>query len=164
MKWYARGGLAGAMLIVSSGALLGQGHAPAAGADTTRLVWARRLLTAMHARDALLAGLDSGFAQEQRSSTQQIPAVFFDSLMAHARRDVPQLVDSLAVAWSVQMSVEDLQNVVQFYEGPLGQRYAAAEASVTLQTSELAKRWGMREAIAVMKDLMDKGLLQDLPH
>ncbi len=164
MRWILRGGLAGALLVLGSGLLLGQGNPPAPGADTTGIVWARRLLTAMHAREALLAGLDSGFAEERRSNAQKIPPVFFDSLMARARRDVPQLLDSLALAWSGQLPAADFQQVVQFYESPLGQRYATAESNVTLVSGGLAKRWGMREALEVMRDLMDKGLLQDMVH
>lgn len=140
------------------------GQAPATAVDTVGLVWAKRLLVAMHAQEALLTGIDSAFASERRANNQQLPGVFFDSLSAHVRRVVPQLVDSLAIVYVRKLSVPDLTQLVSFYESPLGQRYAGAQVAFELESSALGKRWGMRVALDVMKDLLDKGLMPDLAH
>lgn len=161
-----RAGLIMVFALCSSGAAAGQSPAAPAAADTTTLTWARRLLEAKHAQQALLAGFNSAFAAQRKGGAQQGPQIYFDSLAARARRDAPQLVDSLAVAWAGQLPRADLQDLVGFYESPLGQRYTDAELTVDLQTAGLAQRWGMRLAMDVMRDLIDKGLISpsDLPH
>jgi len=116
----------------------------------------------MHAQEVLLEGLDSTFATMRKSGKSEMPPVFFDSLTGRIRRVVPQLIDSLATVYARQLSVADLKDLVQFYESPLGQRYSKAQVAFQLQSGEMAKRWGMRLALDVMKDLIDKGLISDL--
>src|SRR5438874_1551582 len=113
-------------------------------------------------QEVLLEGLDSTFATMRKSGKSEMPPVFFDSLTGRIRRVVPQLIDSLATVYARQLSVADLKDLVQFYESPLGQRYSKAQVAFQLQSSEMAKRWGMRLALDVMKDLIDKGLISDL--
>jgi hypothetical protein len=164
MKWLERAGCITAFTLVSSGAAVAQSPVAAAPPDTTALAWAKRLLVTTHAQDALLMGFDSAFAGQRGGGAQQLPVVYFDSLMARGRRDAPQLIDSLAVIWAQQLSLGDLKEMVRFYESPLGQRYASAQVTVALQTGALAKRWGMRLALDVMKDLLEKGLMSDVMH
>ncbi len=152
------------LLVGVSRVSVGQSPAAAAGADTAALGLARRLLIVMHAQDALFAGMDSAMAAERRAGNTKVPPVFYDSLMARLHRVAPQLIDSLAAVYASHLSPADLKAVVQFYESPLGQRYATAQMEVELQSSAIAKRWGMRLALDVMKDLVDKGLITDIPH
>ena len=166
MKCVDRAALIIVLVLSSSGLAVAQEpSAPAAG-DTTNLGWAKRLLEAKHAQQALLAGFDSAFAAQRKQPGQQVPQVYFDSLVARARRDAPQLVDSVAVVWAARLSPADLRDLVRFYESPLGQRCASAELGVDLQTTGLTQRWAMRVAFDVMRDLMDKGLISasDLAH
>jgi uncharacterized protein len=166
MKFFERAGLVVVFLLASSGVAAGQSPGLPTAPDTTAMAWARRLLEAKHAEQALLTGFDSAFAAQRKRGGQQVPQVYFDSLVARARRDAPQLLDSLATVWAARLSSADLQDMVRFYESPLGQRYASAEISVELQSTGLAQRWGMRLALDVMRDLMDKGLMSasDLSH
>jgi hypothetical protein len=165
MTFFKRAGLVGVFILSSSGIAAGQSPGGPAAPDTAALAWARRLLAAKHAEQALLTGFDSAFAAQRRRGSQG-PAIYFDSLVARARREAPLLVDSVATAWAGRLSLADLQDMVRFYESPLGQRYASAEVDVDLQTTGLAQRWGMRLALDVMRDLMDKGLMSasDLSH
>jgi len=164
MAWSRTAGLCIAMLGLVGTHARGQVSAAATASDTSTFTWARRLLDARHAQQALVEGLDSAFAAQRRSGNEKLPAIFFDSLTARARRDASSLIDSMAVIWAGQLTLQELQQLVQFYESPLGKRYAAAETAVELRTNPLAQRWGAREAIDVLRDLMDKGLIQDFAH
>lgn len=141
-----------------------QGGVPPAAPDTSALGWARRLLVAMNAEQALRQGLDSGFSAQRRQGNAGVPAVFWDSLTARVHSVVPGLLDSLAGVYAGALSVADLKSLVQFYDSPLGKRYAAAQMVFQARSSEMAKRWGMRVALDVMRDLVDKGLITDMPH
>ncbi len=153
--------VAGLLTLALTGGSSGQSPTGPPARDTLALATAKRLLSAMHAQEVLLEGLDSTFATMRKSGKSEMPPVFFDSLTGRIRRVVPQLIDSLATVYA-QLSVADLKDLVQFYESPLGQRYSKAQVAFQLQSSEMAKRWGMRLALDVMKDLIDKGLISDL--
>jgi len=163
MKHLTTAILAAVSLVVAGRVATAQAPARAPAADTAALGWARRLLVAKHAQEAFMAGLDSAFAAERRAGSPQMPAVFFDSLTAHVRRVAPQLIDSLATIYAASITLADLKELVRFYESPVGQRYGTAEVALSLQFAAIAKVWGMRVAIDVMKDLLDKGLISDLP-
>lgn len=161
-----RTGLVIVFALCSSGVAVGQSSSDSVATDTVALGWARKLLNARHAQEALLAGFDSSFAVERKAAVKPGAQTYFDSVAARVHREAPQLLDSVAVVWAGRLSLTDLQDLVRFYESPLGTRYASAEVSVDLQTRALAQRWGMRVAFDVMKDLIDKGLVSpsDLSH
>lgn len=145
--------------------VISAGHSQSAPAlrDTTGLAWANRLLTAMHAQEALLTSIDSAFAgQRKAAGTQGLPPLFFDSLSVRIHRIAPQLIDSLAAIYATQLSVPDLKELVRFYESPIGQRYASAQTAFEFQSMAMAKRWGARVALDVMRELIDKGLISDI--
>jgi hypothetical protein len=148
-----------ALTVGSAGPTLGQATTASAPVDSAHLAWAKKLLEVGHAQQALLVGFDSAFAAQRQANEKKGAQIYFDSLAARARRELPQLVDSVAVVWAGQLSVPDLQQLVDFFQTPLGQRYASAQVGVGLQSQGLAQRWGMRLALDVMRDLVDKGLI-----
>src|SRR5262245_40123171 len=122
--------------------------------DSASLAWARRLLQAMHAEQSLLKGLDGAMAQQRSSAGSQLPPGFFDSVAVRARRRAPEVIDSLVPVYARNLSVPDLKSLVQFYESPLGQRFSDAQAEVTLQSTQIAQRWGGRLALDLMKEMI----------
>lgn len=152
------------LTVAASGVAIGQSAGGGASSDTTALGWAKRLLTSMHSQDALVAGVDSAFAADRRAGTQQVQGFVFDSIAARIHRTAPEVIDSLAIVYARLLSLQDLKDLVRFYESPLGQRFAAAQIAFQFQAMALGKRWGMRVALDVMKDLVDKGLLPDVSH
>src|SRR5690349_16964824 len=91
---------------------LSQTRSGTTSADTLALVWARKLLAAMHAEEALRTGLDSAFAAQRRAGNLAMPPVFFDSLTARIGRIAPELVDSLATVYAAELTVADLKALV----------------------------------------------------
>jgi uncharacterized protein len=152
------------LVLVASQVSVGQAPAAVGPKDTLAFSAARQLLAAMHAEQGVTQGIDSSFAAQRRSGNNKLPPVFFDSLTARVRRLVPELVDSLATLYAAQLSVADLKDLLTFYQSPLGQRYSRAYVAVQQQSGEMARRWGIRVAVNLMKDLVDKGLITDLPH
>ncbi len=124
-----------------------------------------------HLRTAILAAVSLVVAG--RVATAQAPARapaadtaalgWARRLLVANRRVAPQLIDSLAAIYAASITLADLKELVRFYESPVGQRYGTAEVALSLQFAAIAKVWGMRVAIDVMKDLLDKGLISDLP-
>ena len=152
----------GLLTLVAAGTGSAQAGTKAAAPDSARLAAARLLLASQGSVDALREAMDSEFVK-QRLQNPRVPAVFYDSLIVRLDRVAPQLVDSIAVVYSREISLEDLKSLNTFFQSPVGQRYAKAQTPIQMETKEIAQRWGLRLAMAVMKDLVDEGLIKDLP-
>jgi uncharacterized protein len=134
-------------------------QAAASAPDSARLSLARRLLHAMQADRAIAQGIDEAMDMQRRAGGPPVPKVFMDSLIARVRRRAPEIVDSLAPLYAGALTTPDLRDLVQFYESPLGQRFAAAQAGVTGQAQQVGQRWGARVALEVMQDLVNHGIM-----
>jgi len=78
----------------------------------------------------------------QRAANPQIPAAFWDAFLAHARRDMPQLVDSLIPVYAAHYTRAELEELVRFYESPLGKRVAVVQPLITQESIAAGQRWG----------------------
>jgi len=128
------------------------------GVDSAAFYWARRLLETLHAQGELERELDALPAGNPFEDSA-IPDVVFDSTFARMRRLAPEFVDSVATFYATRLSAADLKELTQFYESPLGQRYAAADAEISALAEARVKRWTMRVFFSVMIELIDKGVL-----
>lgn len=151
-------------MLVATGSVAGQVVPGGAPRDTVGLSWSRRMLAAMHAEQTIVKSIDTELAVQRKAGKSQVPTVFFDSFTARVHRRTPEIVDSLAWVFARSLSVPDLKELVQFYESPLGRRFADAQVVFGLESAEIGKRWGTRLALDVMKDLIDAGLMPGLGH
>lgn len=103
----------------------------------------RRLLELTGAANLALQSMEQ-MMPSQRAANPQVPAAFWDAFLAHARRDVPQLVDSLIPVYAARFTKAELDELVRFYESPLGRRLSAAQPMVTQESMQVGQRWGAR--------------------
>jgi hypothetical protein len=80
----------------------------------------------------------------QRAAMPQVPAAFWDAFLAHARRDMPQLVDSLVPIYAAHFTRAELDQLVRFYESPIGRRLAEVQPLITQESMQAGQRWGAR--------------------
>ena len=130
---------------------------PAKPVDPANVVRARRLLQAMHLGESLLAGIESSVTQ-QRHQNNQLPPVFYDSLVARMKRSIPEVLDSLAPTYASRFGSTELEEMIHFFESPTGQHLTNQQASLGDDAKAFGQRWGMRLAASVMKDLADAGI------
>jgi hypothetical protein len=96
----------------------------------------------------------------QRQAMPQVPAVFWDVFMAHARRDIPQLVDSLVPVYAAHFTLAQLQELVRFYESPLGRRLAEMQPLIAQESMQVGQRWGALIGAQVGDSLGRAGVLK----
>ncbi|MDP3909222.1 MAG: DUF2059 domain-containing protein [Gemmatimonadales bacterium] len=94
----------------------------------------------------------------QRAANPQIPAVFWDVFMARARRDVHQLIDSLIPVYAEHFTHAQMEEMVRFYESPLGRHLVRVQPRVTQRSMELGQRWGELLGQQVAESLMQAGV------
>jgi len=142
-------------------ALRGQqaaGASPQATApDPANTALARQLLKAMHTDENLAVTIEASVNAQRRVNTQ-LPAVFYDSLVARMKRSAHEITDSLAPLYAQGLSAQQLHAMIQFYESPPGQALALQQIAVSPQGAAIGQRWGARLGADVAKDLVNAGV------
>lgn len=130
--------------------------APAGAPDPARLAVARRIVQATGAEALILKTIELSLPA-QRSANPAVPAEFWDRFVAKARADVGVLADSLAPVYASRFSKPELDQLLDFYQSPLGRRVVAEQTTVAQESQALGIRWGSRLGAAVAVDMANAG-------
>ena len=115
--------------------------------DTAATATARKLLAATGATKLMIGNLES-MISAQRQQNPQVPPAFWDAFLAHARRDTTRLVDMLVPIYASHLSRSELQELLRFYNSPIGQRLTAVQPAIFKESMTAGETWG--EEIARM--------------
>jgi hypothetical protein len=137
-------------------ALAAQGSSNGGAVDPERLKVARRLVQASGAEDLILKSIELTLPA-QRAQNPNIPPEFWDRFAARARADVTMLVDSLAPVYAQRFSKAELDQLVAFYESPVGRHVATEQPSIAQESQQLGLRWGARVGAAIAVDMANEG-------
>ena len=143
-----------ALATLPSNVVRGQG-APSAPPNAAALAAAHRVLDASGSVDAMVAAMRANLPA-QRAATPQLPAEFWTQFEARIVRDVPQLVDSIAVLYARSFTLKELDALTAFYQGPIGQRLRAVQPTLITESSAIGQRWGMRIGAEIGASLRPK--------
>ena len=109
--------------------------------DAAKAATIRRLLDLTGAARLALSGMEA-MVPAQRAANPQIPAAFWTAFLARARRGLPQLVDSLVPVYASHFSQADLDQLVRFYESPLGKHLSEVQPLILQESMQVGQTWG----------------------
>jgi len=138
MKSSVRGSLLFALVALT---VVTPAHAQQRPIDPATAATVRRLLDLTGAAKLALQNMEA-LLPAQRAANPQIPAAFWDAFLAHARRDIPQLVDSLIPIYAGHFTKAELDQLVRFYESPIGRRLAEQQPLILQESVQVGQRWG----------------------
>lgn len=142
-------------LTVSLAALTAVRPAVAQSADKTALI--RRLLAQTKAADLAVAAMEATIPA-QRAANPKIPAEFWDEFIARAKREMPRFIDMLVPVYDSHFTTEQLDQLLAFYQSPLGQYLAKVQPEVAMQSAQIGQKWGGELGAAVAQDLAKRGV------
>ncbi len=116
-------------------------HAQQRPVDPAAAATIRRLLDLTGAAKLAVQNMEQ-LVPAQRAANPQIPAAFWDAFMAHARRDINQLVDSLVPIYAAYFTKAELDQLLRFYESPIGRRLAQQQPIILQESVQVGQRWG----------------------
>jgi uncharacterized protein len=147
----------GTTLLVAVLSLTGPGGAQQTPAADSAAAAARRLLELTGAADVAVREIEA-MVPVQRQANPQIPAAFWDAVLAHARHDIPQLMDSLMAIYAAHFTPAELEALVRFYESPLGRRVAEVQPLINQESIQAGRRWGEAIGRAIGDSLVRAGV------
>ena len=153
-------GVALAALVLSTPAWAQRKAAPVDAAKTAAI---RRLLELTGAARLALQGMET-MVPAQRAANPQVPPAFWDAFLAHAHRDLNQLVDSMVPIYAARFSQQELEQLVRFYESPLGKHLTEAQPQILQESMQVGQRWGMQIGKAIGESLARSGVKPANPN
>ena len=127
-----------------------------AAAEVERLRVARKVVQASGAEAGMLEGLELGLAQ-QRAQGAGVPEEFMERFAKKARNDIGVLTDSLAPVYAARFTTREIEQLLAFYEGPLGKRVVAEQVGMLKDTQQLGMRWGSRIGATIALEMANEG-------
>lgn len=131
---------------------------PSRSADSVKVATVRRLLQLTGSTEAVVRSMEA-VIPGQRTANPQIPPAFWDAFIARVRHDLPQLVDSFVPSYTARFTQAELDQLVQFYESPLGKHLIAVQPDMFQEGVEMGRRWGaiIARQVADSMRAADKG-------
>ena len=126
-------------------------------ADPARTALARRLLEAMSAGQMMLRGIEIGIPA-QKAANPGIPEIFWTEFQARAQRDMPKFVERAVPIYANRFSKQELEQLVAFYNSPIGRRLAAESATIGAEMMRAGQMWGVELGADTAKDLAARGI------
>jgi hypothetical protein len=137
-------------------------RAQAAANAGNKTVLIRRILDLTRAVDMAVLALENAVSQ-QRAASPGVPKEFWDEFTARARRDSPRLMTMLIPVYDRQFSVGQLQQLVTFYQSPLGQHLIKVLPEIQGQSMHVGQEWGAQLGAEVAQDLARRGVQMPRP-
>lgn len=125
--------------------------------DPAKAALIRRMLELTKAVELAVTGLEASITA-QRAASPQIPPEFWDEFTVRARRDVPRFVELLVPIYDEHFTRAQLEQLVTFYQSPLGRHLAEVQPRITTQSLEAGGRWGRELGVEVAEELAKRGI------
>ena len=109
--------------------------------DPAKVTTIQHLLDLTGAARLALSGMEA-MVPAQRAANPQIPAAFWTAFLARARRGLPQLVDSLVPVYASHFSQAELDQLVRFYESPIGKHLSEVQPLILQESMQVGQTWG----------------------
>jgi hypothetical protein len=122
----------------------------------------RRILEVTNAAELMLVAMETALPA-QRASTPGVPAVFGERFAARARAERHTLVDSIVPVDDKAFTTEELKQLLQFYESPIGKRFVAVSPELARESMLAGQRWGMVLGQEVGAQLQREGVIPPPP-
>ena len=142
---------------VSAPALHAQADARATGVDSTTAALIEQLLGLTRAAELIAMGIENAIPQ-QRMSHPDIPEVFWEEFVARARSDSSRFVEMLIPIYANHLSQDHLEQLIAFYESPVGQHFAATQPLIARESMAAGRHWGAQLGAEISADLAQRGI------
>ena len=116
----------------------------------------RRMLAQTKAADLAVAAMEATIPA-QRAANPKIPAEFWDEFIARAKREMPRFIDMLVPVYDSHFTKEQLEQLLAFYQSPVGQYLAKVQPEIAMQSAQIGQKWGGELGAAVAQDLAKRG-------
>jgi hypothetical protein len=96
-----------------------------------------------------------GMLKSQKTDVPDSIWVSFEKEFSNTSMD--ELVDMLAPVYQNHMTEADLKKIIEFYQTPVGKKYAEKTPLIMQESMQVGQQWGMKMGQAFQEKLKAKG-------
>jgi uncharacterized protein len=93
---------------------------------------------------------------KQQYSTVE-PGVWDELEKEFLNTSVTSLTEMLAPVYAKYLTIDDLQELIKFYETPIGKKYAQSTPLITQESMQIGQQWGVKLGQDFEKKMKEKG-------
>lgn len=93
----------------------------------------------------------------KQQKTNVDPKVWDECENEFSKTSINDLVDMLAPVYIKYMTLEDLKEMIKFYQTPVGLKFAKSTPLIMQESMQIGQQWGMKLGQEVTKKLQEKG-------
>src|SRR5262249_27524785 len=125
--------------------------------DSARVEVARALVAILDPGAGMLQTFETALPA-QKAANPRIPAMFWEEIEKRAKSDLPKLIEIMVPIYAAHFSTDELHQLMQFFQSPLGQRLRAEQPAIMNESMQAGQKWGMEVAADVLKEMAAKGV------
>jgi hypothetical protein len=96
-----------------------------------------------------------GMLKQQNANVPD--SVWSDFEKEFSMTSMDELVDMLAPVYQKHMTESDLSKIIEFYQTPVGKKYAEKTPLIMAESMQVGQQWGMRIGQKFQEKLKEKG-------
>ena len=150
-----------ALSIITLVALIGVLVPPAltaadTGIEPEKMDAIERLLEASGEVELVKQGM-LGMIDQIRESPTELPPEFFDEFKKAVLSD--ELKDVLAPIYDRHYTLEEIEQLIKFYESPIGRTMVKRQPLVQQDAMGVGRHWGQKKAAEIVERLRERGVI-----
>lgn len=88
----------------------------------------------------------------------QVPGEFWEEMEKEMKNTAfNDLVDMLVPIYQEYLTQEDLEEVIKFYQSPVGKKLGSSAPHISMATMQAGQQWGMKLGQKIQAKLQEKG-------
>ena len=104
--------------------------------------------------EAAVKQMFSMFRQQQSNVPTEI---WVDLEKEMNKTSMDDLISMLIPVYSKHLTIEDLNELIKFYESPVGQKYAEKNPLIMQESMQVGQHWGQKIGMEFVNKLKEKG-------
>jgi hypothetical protein len=117
----------------------------------------KKLFRVSHTEETFDAAIKQMF-KLYREQQSDIPAeIWTDFEKEMSKTSMDDLVDMLVPVYSKHLTIDDLNELIRFYESPVGRKYAEKNPLIMQESMQVGQEWGQKIGEEFAKKLKEKG-------
>jgi hypothetical protein len=128
--------------------------------DPAAIAKAKEVMAAAHSdkmADQMVTLMEKPLSQLIESANpghgKEVADLLRERFIPEMRKRLPEFTDMAARIYAKHFTVEDLDQLVAFYDSPIGKKLVAEQSAMLAETSAVAQAWGQNLALEVLRKL-----------
>jgi uncharacterized protein len=128
--------------------------------DPAAVAKAKEVMAAAHSdkmADQVITMMEKPLSQLIESANpgraKEVTDLLHDQFIPAMRERLPEFTDMAARVYAKHFTVEDLDQLIAFYDSPIGKKLVAEQGAMLAEMGQLGQAWGRNVATEVMRKL-----------